>query len=429
MIELRVPGDKSVSHRALLIASLADGVSRISGLGDGADVRSSLAVMRALGAGIDTMPAASGGLDATVRGGPLAASGGVLDCGNSGTTARLLAGILAGSGLGGTLDGDASLRARPMRRVIYPLQAMGLRARYLGSPGRLPVRLEPRSSGTFRTLRHRARVASAQVKSALLLAGVTARVRVCVLEPARSRDHTERLLREMGAPLETAEVEEGFEAAIDPAGWDGRLVPLDLSIPGDPSSAAFLVGAALLAGRGVRIEGVSENPTRTAFLDVLAGMGARIERSATSMSGGEPIGEWIVHAGAALDPFDLGGARIPSLIDELPLLSVLAARAAGRSVFRDAGELRVKESDRIGLLAENLAGLGVRVEELPEGLAIQGTPGRLEGRVRTGGDHRMAMAFGVLGVDPAASVRVDDPGCAAISFPGFWDLLERIRHG
>lgn len=429
MIRLRVPGDKSVSHRALLFAPLADGESRIEGLGDGADVRTSLAVMRALGARIETAPSARGGLDATIRGGPLAAPDVVLDCGNSGTTARLLAGILAGSGLGATLDGDRSLRARPMRRVVYPLQAMGLRARYLETPGRLPVRFEPRATGTLRTLRHRARVASAQVKSALLLAAATARVRVSVLEPARSRDHTERLLRAMGAPLSTTATGEGHEATLDPEGWDGSLAPLDLAVPGDPSSAAFLVGAALLAGRDLRVEGVSENPTRTAFLDVLADMGARLERSADPGSGCEPAGDWVVRAGGALAPFDIGGERIPSLIDELPLLSVLAARAAGRSVFRDAGELRVKESDRIGLLARNLSGLGVRVEELPEGLAIHGTERRLEGAVETGGDHRMAMAFGVLGVDPHAEVRVDDPGCASVSFPGFWEALERIRGG
>lgn len=429
MIGLRVPGDKSVSHRALLLAPLADGESRIEGLGDGADVRSSLAAMRALGARIETAPSRHGGLDATVHGGPLAAPGVPLDCGNSGTTARLLAGILAGTGLGATLDGDRSLRQRPMRRVIYPLQAMGLRARYLGSPGRLPVRFDPRATGTLRTLRHRARVASAQVKSALLLAGATARVRVSVVEPARSRDHTERMLRAMGAPLETADTGEGHEAILDPAGWDGRLAALDLAVPGDPSSAAFLVGAALLADRELRIEGVSENPTRTAFLDVLADMGVRLARSAYAGAGCEPTGDWVVRGGVALAPFDLGGARIPSLIDELPLLSVLATRAGGRSVFRDAGELRVKESDRIGLLARNLSALGVRVEELSEGLAIHGTERRLEGVVETGGDHRMAMAFGVLGVDPRADIQVDDPDCAGVSFPGFWDAVDRIRGG
>lgn len=429
MITFRLPGDKSVSHRAVLLAPLATGVSRIEGLGDGADVTSSLAVMRALGADIETARSARGGLDATVRGHPLTAPAGTLDCGNSGTTARLLAGILAGTGVGATLDGDPSLRARPMRRVIYPLQAMGLRARYLADPGRLPVRLEPRATGTLRTLRHRARVASAQVKSAILLAGVTGRVRVSVLEPARSRDHTERMLRAMGAPLGTAETEAGHAASFEPEGWDGQLAPLDLVVPGDPSSAAFLLGAALLAGRDVRIEGVSENPTRTAFLDVLGAMGARVERTAGAKSGGEPAGDWVVRGEPALEPFDLGGTCIPSLIDELPLLSVLATRAAGRSVFRDAGELRVKESDRIGLLAENLAALGVRVEELPEGLAIHGTDAHLEGRVRTGGDHRIAMAFGVLGADPRARVEVDDPACAGVSFPAFWDSLEHLRHG
>jgi len=429
VISLRVPGDKSVSHRALLFAPLADGVSRIRGLGDGADILSTLAVVRALGAEVDTRPAERGGLDATVRGGPLSSPAGALECGNSGTTARLVAGILAGSGVGGTLDGDPSLRARPMRRVIYPLQAMGLRAEYLGAAGCLPVRLRPRRSGSLRTLRHRARVASAQVKSALLLAGVTARVPVSVVEPARSRDHTERMLRAMGAPLETRPVQGGYEAALDPTGWDGRLAPLDLTVPGDPSSAAFLVGAALLAGRACRIERVSVNPTRVAFLDVLSSMGVRVEAGADSETGGEPLGEWRVHPTERLEPFEVGGSDIPTLIDELPLLAVLAARAAGRSVIRDAGELRVKESDRLGLLARNLGELGVKVEQLADGLAVQGTRDPLAGRVRTDGDHRIAMAFGTLGVDPGAAVEIDDPECVSVSFPGFWTSLGEVERG
>lgn len=428
MIRVRVPGDKSISHRAALLAPLASSASVVRGLSDGADVRASVRAMRRLGAAVEceegerglTIRCAGGGLDVT--------SAPRLDCGNSGTTARLLAGILAGSGVAAVLDGDPSLRRRPMRRVIYPLQAMGARIEYDGEPERLPVRLRGRATGTLRTLRHRGRVASAQVKSAVLLAGVLARVRVEVSEPALSRDHTERMLAEMGVPLAFDPGRTGAgEVRFDPSDWEGALEGLRMAVPGDPSSAAFLIGASLLGGRTVRVADVAANPGRIGFLSVLEEMGAGVDRDPAPMQGGEPRETWTVHPPDDLRAFSIGGDLIPRVIDEIPLLAVLAARARGRSEIRDAAELRVKESDRLAVLARTLENLGVVVEERSDGLAIRGRAGRLRGDVETRGDHRIAMAFGVLDAAGDADLRIDDRACADVSYPGFWDALEPFR--
>ncbi|MCZ0934875.1 MAG: 3-phosphoshikimate 1-carboxyvinyltransferase [Gemmatimonadetes bacterium] len=427
---MRVPGDKSISHRAALIAPLASSASVVRGLSDGVDVRASVRAMQRLGAAVEcteegrglTIRCAGGGLDP--------GSAPRLDCGNSGTTARLLAGILAGSGIAAVLDGDPSLRGRPMRRVIYPLQAMGARIEYEGEPDRLPVRLRGRATGTLRALRHRGRVASAQVKSAVLLAGVLARVRVEVSEPALSRDHTERMLAGMGVPLAFDRERMGAgEVRFDPSGWDGGLDGLLMTVPGDPSSAAFLIGASLLAGRAVRVEAVAANPGRIGFLSVLEEMGARIDRDPASAQVGEPLETWTIRPPDSLRSFSIGGDLIPRVIDEIPLLAVLAARARGRSEIRDAAELRVKESDRLAVLARTLGKLGVVVEERPDGLTIQGRAGRLRGDVETRGDHRIAMAFGVLDAAGDADLRIDDRACADISYPDFWEALEPFRHG
>jgi len=427
---VRVPGDKSISHRAALIAPLASSASVVRGLSDGADVRASVRAMQRLGASVEcteeelglTIRCAGGGLDP----GPAPR----LDCGNSGTTARLLAGILAGSGFAAVLDGDPSLRGRPMRRVIYPLQAMGARIEYDGEPERLPVRLRGRATGTLRTLRHRGRVASAQVKSAVLLAGVLARVRVEVSEPALSRDHTERMLAGMGVPLAFDPGRMGAgDVSFDPSGWDGELEGLRMTVPGDPSSAAFLIGASLLAGRPVRVEAVAANPGRIGFLSVLEEMGAAVDRDPAPAQAGEPQETWTVHPPDGLRAFSIAGDLIPRVIDEIPLLAVLAARARGRSEIRDAAELRVKESDRLAVLARTLGKLGVAVEERPDGLTIEGRDGRLRGDVETRGDHRIAMAFGVLDAAGDADLRIDDRACADVSYPDFWEAIEPFRRG
>lgn len=424
MRSLRVPGDKSISHRLLLLASLANAESRVAGLSDSADVAATARCLRALGARIpETL-------------GPEVRFGGAdwrdpevdLECGNSGTTARLLLGLVAGLGLGARIDGDDSLRGRPMGRVVYPLQAMGARIRHLEAADRLPILVERRASGSLRPLRHRPSIASAQVKSALLLTGLTARVRVEVCEPAKSRDHTERLLHAMGAPIREAAGCAGNGVIVDPEDWDGILRPVDLSVPGDPSSAAFLLGAALLGEAPIRVEGVGLNPTRTGFVAVVRQMGGRLEVERERESGGEPRGRMTARP-SSLRGFRIDGGRMPALLDEIPVLSVLASRASGESVIRGAEELRVKESDRLRLLARNLSGLGVKCEELDDGLRIVGTSAALAGRITTGGDHRIAMAFGILGTLPGNEIEIDDPACVGVSYPAFWEDLASLGRG
>lgn len=415
---VRVPGDKSIAHRALLLASLAEGRSRLRGLPPSRDVAATAGALRALGVRVE-----EGGDLAAVHG-PAAfrAPPAPLDCMNSGTTARLLTGLLVGAGVEAVLDGDASLRGRPMDRVVYPLQAMGGKVRYLESPDRLPIRVEARASGGLRPLRHRPRVASAQVKSALLLAGLASGTRVEVVEPGRSRDHTERMLSAMGAPIAFGPEGEGARARLDPADAPG-LRPLDLRLPGDPSSAAFLLAAALLAGRPLRVEGMSLNPTRTAYLDVLEEMGVSVRRIPAGEEAGEPVGD-VEARPAPLRAWSIDGGRVPRLLDEVPALAVLAVRAEGTSRLRGAAELRLKESDRLTRLRQGLEALGARCVERPDGLEIEGTPGRLAGRVATGGDHRIAMAFAALGAAPDVEATLDDPECVAVSFPDFWDRLD-----
>ncbi|MFQ5680076.1 MAG: 3-phosphoshikimate 1-carboxyvinyltransferase [Gemmatimonadota bacterium] len=423
MLSLRPPGDKSLTHRILLLAPWATGTSHLRGLLVSRDTEATAGALRALGVPIPPLHA-----DRLSVIGPagLRPPEGPLECANSGTTARLLLGLLAGSGLPARLDGDASLRRRPMERVVYPLQAMGARLRYAGEEGRLPVEVERRSTGSLRPLRHRLRVASAQVKSALLLAGLAGRVRVEVEEPGRSRDHTERLLAAMGGPVTFGPHGSGARAAWDPGRWDGRLQPLDIRVPGDPSGAAFLVAGAVLAGCRLRIEGICLNPTRTGFLEVLREMGVGIRAAESGQRAGEPVGDLEVEGGQ-LRPFSIREDRLPRLVDEVPVLSVLAARADGRSVVVGAGELRVKESDRLARLAENLTRLGVVCAERPDGLEIEGTAAPLAGTVETGGDHRIAMAFGALDCQEENRIRVDDPACVAVSYPGFWKDVRQIR--
>lgn len=425
---IRVPGDKSISHRALLLAALAEGESRLRGVLAGGDCRSTAACLRALGVDLPKIPSDGGEMVVPGRGmAALRTPAGPLDCGNSGTTARLLLGVLAGLPLEAVLTGDASLRARPMRRVTGPLAGAG--ASYLGEGDgdRLPLRS---TGGALRPISWVSPVASAQVKSALLLAGVTGGVAVEVTEPERSRDHTERMLRRCGIPVEEgASGEGGWRVAIHGAGT--RVEPFALEVPGDFSSAAFLIALAVMGGSGpaLRIRDVGLNPTRTGLLAVLARMGADVEVEDARELGdpaGEPAGTLRAGPGA-LSATTVHAPEIPALIDEIPLIAVLAARADGRTVIHGAAELRVKESDRIATLASNLRTLGVHVEEHPDGLTIDGSDRRLQGRVRSHHDHRIAMAFGVLGALPGNRIEIDDPGAADVSFPGFWQLLASLR--
>ncbi|MEA2666230.1 MAG: 3-phosphoshikimate 1-carboxyvinyltransferase [Candidatus Eremiobacteraeota bacterium] len=409
---LRVPGDKSIAHRVLMLAALAHGTSRLRGLPAGLDVRSTRRALEALGVALRDEG------DAVVvegRGGTFAAPAGPVDCGNSGTTMRLLAGILATRALSVTLDGDASLRARPMRRVTEPLAGFG--ARFALAPGGtapLLVSGNPAAPGIAAEVT----IASAQIKSALLFAALGAHGRTRLSGALATRDHTERLFGTFGVRC----AREGDALVVD-----GPAVPRarDVEVPGDFSSAAFLLAAAAAGpGASVTVEGVGLNPTRTAFLDVLRRFGAEVELTLAGASE-EPRGRVAVRA-AALRAVTVEPDEVPGLIDELPLVGVLGLFARGTTVVRGAAELRVKESDRIETFAAAARALGGEVETAPDGFAVRG-PARLHGgSVVTAGDHRIAMAFSVAARVAGVAVTLDDPDCMAVSFPGFARALDGV---
>ena len=412
---VRAPGDKSISHRALILAALARGKSRISNILESADVESTATVLRALGAGIPPLSS-----EFVVTGGGarrLKSPVQALDCGNSGTTTRLMAGVVAGAGLTATFTGDASLSRRPMRRVAEPLIAMGARVE-LPEHGGLPMTIR---GAALRPIAWESRVASAQVKSAVLLAALLAGVPASVREPHRSRDHTERMLR--GRGVDVSVTPDG--ASIELGG--GQLLrPEDVAVPADPSSAAFWVALAALAGGGtVELPEVCLNPTRTGFLEVMRRMGADVRISDQADEGGELLGT-VVASSSSLRALEITAEEVPAMIDELPLFACVATRAAGVSIVRGAGELRVKESDRIATLISNLKRLGADAVELDDGFTVTGSDQPLRGRVITNGDHRIAMAFGVLGAIAPNEIEVDDRACVTVSYPGFWQELERV---
>lgn len=409
----RVPGDKSITHRALMFAALAPGASAIEGALTADDARSTAAVLRRLGTSISPLRP---GATVTVRGRlRLKRYAGSLDCGNSGTTVRLMLGILAAHRFPSRLTGDLSLRRRPMRRVTDPLEAMGARAD-LGSVAGLPITIR---GGSLQPLEWTLPVASAQIKSALLLAGAVGGVSVTLSEPGRSRDHTERLLVAFGF---TVQRHQGRLMMLP----TGAISPFDLRIPGDPSSAAFLVAATLLAEAGdVKIEGVGLNPSRTGFLEVLSRMGASVASTNVAATAGEPVGDLVVRP-AQLTGTTVLRDEVAGIIDEIPMLACLAARAHGVTRFEHVGELRVKESDRLALLVRNLVAIGANAAVEGDDLIIEGTDARFAGRVVTGGDHRIAMAFGVLGTQRGQRITMDDPECASVSFPGFSAALAAL---
>ncbi|HEU4641521.1 MAG TPA: 3-phosphoshikimate 1-carboxyvinyltransferase [Gemmatimonadaceae bacterium] len=410
---VRVPGDKSISHRALMLAALAEGTSRIRDILPSADVHSTAGVLRALGVQVPPLAAEMRvegvGLDG------LRAPGDSLDCGNSGTTTRLMAGIAAASPFESRFIGDASLSRRPMRRVARPLEEMGARVTLERGDG-LPMLVR---GGPLRPMDYATETASAQIKSAILLAGIAGRVPVTVREPAVSRDHTERMLGALGAVVETR----GTTVRLEPV---KRLAPLDVRVPADPSSAAFLAALAALASEGeIELPDVCLNPTRTGFFRALRRMGATLSIESTGREGGEEVGTVRIRP-SALEGIELPSDEVPSMIDEIPLLACVAARARGTTVISGAAELRVKESDRIATVVANLRAIGVEAEERPDGMAITGSDHPLRGEIRTHGDHRIAMAFGVLGALDGAAITIDDPACVAVSYPGFWDDLCRV---
>ncbi len=417
-----MPGDKSISHRALLLAALATGESRIRGLLDAGDTRATASALRTLGFALPErldgeIRLQGRGLDG-VCGRDLA-----VDCANSGTTARLLLGLLAGSDVEAVLTGDASLRRRPMHRVIGPLGVAGAHFDELGDEGRLPIRVRGRSPlDPIRTGNPRS---SAQVKSSLLLAGLTGHAPVEVISPLPSRDHTERMLQAMGAPVRVQRATTGGDAGERVvSGVADFLRPLELEVPGDLSAAAFFVGFGVLIG-AVRIRGVGLNPGRTGALDVLRRMGGTVETRETEERAGEPVGVVEAAPGEGLRGVRIGPESIPSLIDEVPVLAVVAALAEGETRFEGVAELRVKESDRVAALCQNLRALGVEAVEEQDAFTVVGLPGRrLRGEVDAHGDHRIAMAFGVVGALDGNDIAVRGMEASAISYPGFWRALD-----
>jgi 3-phosphoshikimate 1-carboxyvinyltransferase len=412
--ELAVPGDKSIAHRALMLATLAQGESWVHGLPEGEDVLATVACLRALGADLQRS-----GRTARIRGAGLssfATPHGNLDCANSGTTMRLLLGVLAGSSISATLDGDASLLRRPMARVIDPLKSMG--ARIESQDGRAPLAVRGTS---LQGRRHALPVPSAQVKSALLLAGLSASGPTSVVEPVATRDHTERLLRAMGTDV--GATVDGL--VIRPS--HQPLRPIELAVPGDFSSAAFwMTAAALRPGWSVIIGDVGLNPTRTAFLTLLRSMGAQVRVDGPSADI-EPRGLLTV-TGRGLRPIVLGAADVAAAIDEIPALLVLATQADGITTINGAGELRVKESDRIATMADGLRRMGAIVEERPDGVSIHG-PAALRGAtVESHGDHRIAMALAVAALVASGPTTIEDADCVAVSYPNFFAQLQELTH-
>jgi 3-phosphoshikimate 1-carboxyvinyltransferase len=409
---LRVPGDKSISHRSLIFGALSDGASRVTDILLSADVHSTATVLRTLGADIPELSA-----DFVVRGRGLRGlmqPSRALDCGNSGTTTRLMAGVVAASAVDATFIGDASLSRRPMGRVARPLEAMGARFE-LPPHGGLPMTIH---GGELHHIVWNSEVASAQVKSAILLAGLVSGVRARVIEKNKTRDHTERMLAARGASVEV----DDSAVTIEPR---STLRALDTAVPGDPSSAAFFAGLAAIADGGeLRLERVCVNETRVGFLQQLRRMGVTVLEADRRLDGGEWVADLVV------SPGDLRGGSVvehdvPSMVDELPLLACLATRATGETVITGASELRVKESDRIAATVANLRAIGATADVLPDGMRIQGAAGPLRGRVVTHGDHRLAMAFGILGAAAGNAIEIDDPACVAVSYPAFWSDLAR----
>jgi 3-phosphoshikimate 1-carboxyvinyltransferase len=419
--EIRVPGDKSITHRALILASLAEGESRLTGLLDAGDTRSTARLLRELGVAVPDLATA----EARVAGGGVHAwtpPRRTLDCGNSGTTVRLLLGALSGCPFEADLDGDASLRRRPMRRVTDPLTAMGASFREVHASATLPIRVTGRRPLT--SLEWQSPHASAQVKSALLLAGLTGGAPVTVTEPGASRDHTERLLSAMGGKVSSRSGEAGHGVSLEPG---GALSPLDFRIPGDFSAAFFFLAFAAVEGH-VRIPGVGLNPLRTGALEVLRRMGAAVETTVESTEAGEPVGSVTVRS-AGLRGVTVEAAEVPALLDEVPALAMVAACAEGETRFEGIGELRVKESDRVHAVSENLRRLGVETESGPDHLAVMGAAAFRPASIDAHGDHRIAMAFGVLRALGRAPIRIDDEEVVAISHPDFWRVLETLQEG
>ncbi len=424
---VRVPGDKSIGHRSLIFGALGRGVSRITGLSEGLDNAATRQAFGSMGVAIESTDEVTKIHGVGLHG--LRMPTDVIDCGNSGTTMRLLAGLLSGQRFGTRLIGDASLTRRPMGRVIRPLRARG--AHIAGTAGAKPDELYPPISiaplvegETLSGLEYAMPIPSAQVKSALLLSGLYASGPTAIEEPVLSRDHTERMMLALGVPIETA----GASVSLDPnLEWAGGWEPFEWYVPGDPSSAAFpLLAAAMVQGSQVRVEDVCVNPTRTGLFDWLRLLGARVSyRPSGHGAGDEPMAEITVEHGAIRGAV-AGGELIVRMIDEIPAVCALAATSGGRTEIRDAAELRVKESDRIATMAQVLGAFGVPCEELPDGLIVTGGASLRGARVQSRGDHRIAMAASLLGLVADGESVIDGAEAVDTSFPGFVPLMRSL---
>ena len=408
------PGDKSISHRAAIFNAIADGEARVENYGTGADLASTLRVLRGLGTQIERHDDGA----FTVRGGILAEPSDILNTGNSGTTTRLMAGVLAGQPFMSVMTGDRSIRSRPMARIVDPLRLMGAEV-----DGRDGGRLAPLTfrGGSLHGIEYRMPVASAQVKSALLLAGLFADGETTLEQPAVSRDHTELMFRSMGVEV----VEDGLTVSVRP----GRLTAMDVTVPADISSAAYwLVAGVCHPDAEVRVRNVGVNPTRTGILDALAMMGADVSVENERSEGGEAVADLVARS-SSLRAAEIGGDLIPRLVDEVPVLALAACFAEGTTVIRDASELRVKESDRLMASRVELSRMGAEVEELDDGLRITGGRALHGATHRTYADHRIAMTMGVAGLLAAGETTVQSAQTASVSYPTFWDDLGSLGEG
>lgn len=414
--EVSVPGDKSISHRSIMLGALAEGTTRVSGFLMGEDNLSTWKIFQAMGVtirqtGPDALEIDGVGLDGLVE------PGDVLDCGNSGTTMRLMCGLLAGQNFFSVLSGDKYLRRRPMKRVVTPLAGMG--ARIWGRDGgeRAPLAIQ---GGSLKPITYASPVASAQVKSAILLAGLSVEGVTRVTEPHLSRDHSERMLTCFGADVRS------FSGGVSMIGRP-RLLAQEVIVPGDISSAAFFMVAGLVTpGAELTIRNVGINPTRSGIIDILTAMGGQLELIETREQSGEPVADVVVRH-SRLRGIEICGDMVPRAIDEFPVISVAAALAEGTTTIRDAEELRVKETDRIAAMVSELGKLGAHVEARPDGMVITGVEQLNGGTVSSHGDHRIAMSLAIAALSARGEVTIEDAGCTETSFPGFWQLLENIR--
>lgn len=413
--EISVPGDKSISHRSIMFGSLAEGVTRVSGFLQGEDNYATLKAFRSMG--VDIVDGGSGQLEINGVGlHGLQEPSNIIDCGNSGTTMRLMTGLLAGQNFFSVLSGDQYLRKRPMRRVVTPLSMMGAEICGRNNGELAPLAIQ---GGNLKGINYTSPVASAQVKSALILAGLYAEGETIIREPHLSRDHSERMLKCFGADLEP------FDGGVKVRSG-GELSAQEIKVPGDISSAAFFLVAGLIVPNSeLLVRNVGINPTRSGIIDILLAMGGDLQLLDQRDVSGEPVADILVKS-SQLKGIEIGGSVVPRAIDEFPVVSVAAAFAEGETIISDAEELRVKETDRIAAMVDQLSTLGVKLEPRADGMVIEGAKSLSGGNVQSCGDHRIAMSMAIAALGAGAEVSIDNTACTETSFPGFWELLHKV---